>query len=126
MITASDMLSARDFMRRNLVTLSGQTKIIDGVTKLLRHNISGAPVVDDDGRFKGVLSEKCCMNALTDAVEVANDQGLHIERAREFMTAQLITLKPQEDVFEAIDHLLSKRISGAPCLLYTSPSPRDA
>lgn len=116
MITASDMLSARDFMRQNLVTLSGQTKIIDGVAKLLRHNISGAPVVDEDGHFKGVLSEKCCMNALTEAVEVADDQGVHIERAREFMTAQLVTLKPQEDVFDAIDHILSKRISGAPVL----------
>lgn len=108
--------TAEDFMRRKLITLSAETNIIDGVARLLRDNISGAPVVDHEGNYQGVFSEKCCMNALTDTVEVASDVGLHIERAREFMTAHLVTLKPDVDVFEAIDHILSKRISGAPVL----------
>ena len=108
--------TAEDFMRRKLVTLSKQANIIDGVARLLKDNISGAPVVDENDRYLGVFSEKCCMNALTDAVEVANDAGMHVERAREFMTAHLVTLAPDIDVFDAIDHILAKRISGAPVL----------
>ncbi len=108
-----DVKTAADFMRQKLVTLKPDTSIIDGVSRLLKDNISGAPVVGEDGTYQGVFSEKCCMNALTDAVEVADRAGMHIERAREFMTANLITLRPDVDVFEAIDHILAKRISGA-------------
>ena len=112
----TDVKTAQDFMRRNLVTLKSDTNIIDGVSRLLKDNISGAPVVDEDGCYQGVFSEKCCMNALTEAVEIADQAGMHIERAREFMTAKLVTLTPDVDVFDAIDHILSKRISGAPVL----------
>lgn len=106
--------AASDFMRRKLVTLSPETDVFEGVSRLLRDNISGAPVVDKDGNYLGVFSEKCCMNALTEPVEVACEVGLHIVRVREFMTSNLITLRPEMDVFDAIDHILARRISGAP------------
>lgn len=34
--------------------------------------------------------------------------------ARDFMTTRLVTLKPEMDVFKAIDVLVKKKISGAP------------
>tara|TARA_R110002049_G_scaffold50370_3_gene143035 strand:+ start:64024 stop:64959 length:936 start_codon:yes stop_codon:yes gene_type:complete len=112
----NDVRTANDFMRRTLVTLRPEMNVIDGVTKLLKDNISGAPVADADGNYLGVFSEKCCMNALTDTVEIAHAAGMHIETAREFMTCDLVTLSANMDVFDAIDHILSKRISGAPVL----------
>jgi CBS domain-containing protein len=105
---------AEDFMRRKLVTLTPETSICDGVSKLLKDNISGAPVVDEAGNFLGVFSEKCCMNALTEPVEAAADLPIHMPHVREFMTTELITLKPDVDVFDAIDDILQRRISGAP------------
>jgi len=108
--------TANDFMRRKLITLQPDTNVLDGVTRLLKENISGAPVVTDQGTYLGVFSEKSCLNALTDTAEVAHEAGMHIDTARDFMTTDLITLAPEIDVFDAIDHLLSKRISGAPVL----------
>lgn len=108
--------TAGDFMRRKLIVLGTDTNVIDGVTRLLKDNISGAPVVDGERRYLGVFSEKCCMNALTESVEAAREAGATIECARDFMTSKLVTLSAQIDVFEAIDHILSKRISGAPVL----------
>lgn len=109
-----DVKVVEDFMRRKLVTLTPETNVSDGVARLLKDNISGAPVVDSDGRYLGVFSEKCCMNALTEPVEAAVDLPIHMPRVREFMTTELVTLRPQVDVFDAIDHLLGRRISGAP------------
>ena len=108
------MQTAQDFMRRNLVTLQPGTCVLDGVGRLLKHNISGAPVMDDRGEYLGVFSEKCSINALTETVERASEVGMHVVRAREIMTSNLQTLSPDADVFEAIDDILSKRISGAP------------
>jgi CBS domain-containing protein len=110
----SEMKAARDFMRRKLVTLAVDTCVLDGIANLLKHNISGAPVVNSDGDFLGVFSEKCSMNALTTALEVASDAGIFVPRVRAFMKHELVTLTPDVDVFEAIDHLLKHRISGAP------------
>ena len=111
-----EVRTARDFMRSGLVTLLPETPLIDGVTRLLKNSISGAPVVDVRGKYLGVFSEKCSLNAMTDTVEQAIQTGAPIERARDFMTRRLVTLSPDVDVFAAIDHLLAKQISGAPVL----------
>ena len=105
---------ANDFMRRRLVTLSANDDVFGSVAQLLKDNISGAPVVDADNRFLGVFSEKCSMNALTPVVEAASKAGIHVSNVRDFMKCELVTLPPDADVFEAIDHILGRRISGAP------------
>jgi CBS domain-containing protein len=60
-------MSARNVMVTRLVTLSAKTDVFDAIARLLLHRVSGAPVVDEDGRYLGVFSEKCCMRALLDA-----------------------------------------------------------
>ncbi len=111
-----EVKTAADFMRRKLVTLRPETKVVDGVARLLKDNISGAPVVDPSGMYLGVFSEKCCMNAMTETVELAAELRMHVPRVREFMMTNLIALAPEDNVFDAIDHILAKRISGAPVI----------
>ncbi len=108
------VLTASEIMRKKLITLAPETKILDGVALMLRENISGVPVVDRDNRYLGVFSEKSCFRALTQIVEAAGCCGLSIPHVREFMNRHVIFLSPQTDVFEAIEQLLAKRISGAP------------
>ncbi|MFQ5734971.1 MAG: CBS domain-containing protein [Planctomycetaceae bacterium] len=64
-------LVARDIMVTKLVTLSPQMDVFEAIGLLLKHRISGAPVIDDDRRLVGVFSEKCSMRVL---VEAAYDQ----------------------------------------------------
>ncbi len=110
----NDVKVAKDFMRRHLVTLSPTTNVLDGIARLLRDNISGAPVVNDRKKYIGVFSEKGCMRAFTEPVEAASELGIKSPKVREFMKRDLITLSKDQDVFQAIDHILGKRISGAP------------
>ena len=105
-------------MRRKLVTLDPSTNVLDGVSRLVKNNISGAPVVDGNGHYLGVFSEKCSMNALTACVELADVVGMPVERAREIMTSHLVTLNPEVDVFDAIDHILDGSRRG-PDLVFT-------
>lgn len=58
---------AKDFMVKRLVTLTPELDVFQGVKLLLKHRISGAPVVDREGRYLGVFSEKCSMHVLLDA-----------------------------------------------------------
>ncbi|TWU49784.1 CBS domain-containing protein [Rubripirellula reticaptiva] len=112
----SVLLSASEIMRRSLVTLMPNDDVYASVARLLKDGISGSPVVDHQNNYLGVFSEKCSITALTEAVEAAREVGLHVVKVREFMTCELVTLSADTCVFEAIDHLLSRRISGAPVL----------
>lgn len=106
-------------MVTKLVTLSPEKHVYDGIAKLLKHNITGAPVVDRDQNYLGVFSEKCCMRVLGVTAKSASEDGRaagNSVKARDFMTTKLVTLSPETDVFEAIGKLLSHRISGAPVL----------
>ena len=58
---------ARDIMVTKLVTLSPETDVFRGIEILVRHKISGAPVVNSSGSLLGIFSEKSCMQVLIDA-----------------------------------------------------------
>jgi CBS domain-containing protein len=50
-------LKAKDIMSRQLITVSEQTKVKELAELLVRHRISGAPVVDGNGNLVGVVSQ---------------------------------------------------------------------
>ncbi len=58
------VLTARDVMTHSLVTLTPETSIYDAIRKLISKKISGAPVLDSDGKMVGVLSELDCLSVL--------------------------------------------------------------
>ena len=59
----------RDYMAGKLLTLRSDTEILDAVAFLVKHKISGAPVVDNDKHLLGVISEKDCLNLLAKGVD---------------------------------------------------------
>ena len=110
---------AADIMVTKLVTLAPETHVTHGISHLLKHNISGAPVVDADHNYLGVFSEKCCMSVLSVTAQLVHsrdEQFMQKQPARNFMATRLITLTPEMDVFDAIGYLLKNRISGAPVI----------
>lgn len=110
---------ARDIMVTDLMTLQPSVHVCEGLAHLLRHNISGAPVIDEGRKYLGVFSEKCCMSVLTLAAQLASagkDPPAAPVRAKDFMITGLVTLRPEMDVVEGIGQLLKHRISGAPVL----------
>ena len=111
--------TAKEIMVTQLVTLSPDQHVYDGIAGLLKHNITGAPVIDRQHNYLGVFSEKCCMNVLNVMATNACEDDSNIADsipAEAFMTRKLVTLSPEEDVFDAIEKLLNNRISGAPVL----------
>jgi CBS domain-containing protein len=107
----------KDILVTKLVTLTPQTPVFEAIGRLLRANVTGAPVIDDEENYLGVFSEKCCMKILSAAARAAVARGVGLERlpcARNVMVTHLVTLTPEMDAFEAIDLLLKHRVSGAP------------
>ncbi|MGQ9920608.1 MAG: CBS domain-containing protein [Desulfobacca sp.] len=51
------MLQARDIMTTKVITVSPHTPVLDLARLLAEHKINGAPVVADDGRLVGVVTQ---------------------------------------------------------------------
>ena len=83
-------VTARDFMVTRLVTLRPDMDVIQAVRLLLKNRISGAPVVDSDGTYLGVFSEKCSMSVLLDAAY----EQLPSNEVRAFMDTEAQTIQP--------------------------------
>lgn len=51
------MLKAKDIMTRDVITVKPDATIEDLARLLVKHGISGVPVVDDKGTLKGIVTE---------------------------------------------------------------------
>ncbi len=94
----------RECMARKLLTLKSDTEILDAVAFLLKHKISGAPVVDDDKHLVGVISEKDCLNLLAKGVRGNVPHG----SIAEFMTTEVETMSPDVDLYYAAGLFLKR------------------
>jgi CBS domain-containing protein len=52
------MLKARDIMTKDVVSVRRDTPILKAIELLIKNEITGMPVVDDDMTLLGILSEK--------------------------------------------------------------------
>ncbi|UCH34833.1 MAG: CBS domain-containing protein [Armatimonadota bacterium] len=50
-------VEARDLMTRDVITVTPETPVSEIAKLLSEHNISGVPVVDEDGKLRGIISE---------------------------------------------------------------------
>jgi predicted transcriptional regulator len=108
--------TGRDIMVTKVWQLRPDQSALEGVAWLLKHQITGAPVVEDRF-FRGMFSEKCSLSLFSAAATGLSSQtGRAVEgpNVLSFAARDVTTLRPEEEVFDAIGKLLQSRISGAP------------
>jgi CBS domain-containing protein len=108
-------LRARDFMQTDILTVSMETSILDVHRMFIEEEIHGAPVVDDDGAVRGVVSTLDLLRAVSDDAEPARSAYFHVERwsvpeqlpertgelvAADIMTRELVSVLPDMPIAE--------------------------
>ncbi|MCA9213022.1 MAG: CBS domain-containing protein [Planctomycetales bacterium] len=71
MQTQSTSRLVHDVMQSNVVTLKPDALLADVASTFMRHGISGAPIVDDQGKCVGVISITDIANAVSDEPRIA-------------------------------------------------------
>ena len=121
--------TAREIMVRSLVTLSPEMTAVAAAERLLEREISGAPVVDPDGRLLGLLSEFDCLQAVASA-EYEMDSHDAVETVAELMTRECHTVSPDIDLFGLAHEFVRLRVRRFPVVeegrLLGQVSRRDA
>lgn len=91
---ATQPVVARDIMVRRLITFRPEMDLFDAIESLLKNRISGAPVVDDEGTYLGVFSERSSISLLLSAAY----DGAPTNRIASFVDRDAETIHPETDL----------------------------
>lgn len=105
--------TAEQIMTTSLITFRPETPISEAMSVLLGKRISGAPVIDDEGRLEGILSELDCLRVLSSDEFYADDQE-GMGRVRDFMTRKCTTITPATDLYGIAHYFLTKGMRRLP------------
>jgi predicted transcriptional regulator len=83
-------------METKYVTLKPDMAITEAVCILMEQRVTGAPVVDEEGRVIGLLAEKQCLTSLLNGAYDQMPTGI----VKEFMLQDFVAVPPDMGVFE--------------------------
>jgi CBS domain-containing protein len=129
---ASKVMKVSDVMTCGVISVAPETDVHDAAELMLKHRISGAPVIDRDGRLVGVVSEGDFLrraetgterkktpwyDAFFGSGEAASAYArAHGLKVRDVMTAKPITVGEDTPLHEVVDLMERHRIKRLPVL----------
>ncbi|MCP4906902.1 MAG: CBS domain-containing protein [bacterium] len=111
----NQILTARDLMSTSLVTFRQEQTILDAIQALTKYGVSGGPVIDDEGRFIGILSELDCLRMLAsdEFYQEEQEEGALVSQ---FMTSGGKTIPPDLGIYAISHYFLTTSIRRLPVL----------
>jgi CBS-domain-containing membrane protein len=92
---------AADIMTTNVITANKNMALTDVIALLLRWHISAMPVVDDDDRMVGIVSE-------IDLVNLTFDGNARDTTVEEIMVKEIVSFGPDANLADLV-HTFSKK-----------------
>jgi len=93
------MLRAKDVMTENIISVRKDTPIYEAVELMVKHGISGMPVVEDDMTLVGILSEKDVI------ILVYGKEDDENKTVNDFMTQPAVHFDENESLLDICDFL---------------------
>ena len=104
--------SIKEFMAKQLITFQSDTPIETAMESFLENKISGAPVLNNQGKLVGVLSEKDCMRTLFESSYYNNLGGL----VTAYMSTDLKTINKHDTLSNVADEFIKSRFRRFPVM----------
>jgi CBS domain-containing protein len=111
-------MNAADIMTSDVLTINGDASVLDAARILLRHRVSGLPVVDWNGKLVGVLTEGDLLRRAETGTERRRQHWLelllgpgraaadyahaHARKVSELMSDQVVSIGPQTALEDAV------------------------
>ncbi len=109
------ILSARDLMCTSLLTFRPDQTILEATQSLMKHGVSGGPVVDEDEQLVGVLSELDCLRMLA-SDEFYQEQQEEGALVSQIMTSGGKTIPPDLGIYAISHYFLTMPIRRLPVI----------
>lgn len=123
-------MNAADIMTRDVLTMHGETSVLDAARTMLRHRVSGLPVVDWTGKLIGVVTEGDLMRRAETGTQhqrshwlelllgpgraAADYTAAHARKVSEVMTDRVISIAPDTPLEQAVGLMERHKIKRLP------------
>ncbi len=97
--------TARDYMSRKFVTFTPDMDVLEATDLMVRHGISGGPVVDRTGNLVGVISEIDCLRTAKQGAYHGSGGG----RVKEVMRTEFISVDVDDSIMHVAKLLLDTK-----------------
>jgi CBS domain-containing protein len=95
------MVTAREIMTRNVVTVQESTPIYKAIELLAEYDITGMPVVDENQSLRGVITEQDVMNLFYDESSLLfSNQDEQKKTVKDVMTKPAIFFDEYESILD--------------------------
>ncbi len=102
------------YMAKHVVSFRPEQSIFDAIDRMLEHNISGGPVLNEKGDIIGILSTKDCLKIMVD--ESQNNQNNNKGVVEDYMTNEVITVDVSSNVLDVANMFLSSNFRRYPVI----------
>jgi CBS domain-containing protein len=85
------MVKAQEVMNTNVITIGRDEDLCEAVRSMVLNNVTGLPVVEEDGTLAGIITEK-------DVLTMLSDVPCRPARVADFMTTKVVCFDQQDDL----------------------------
>ena len=103
------MIKARDIMTTDVITVSKNTSTFEAMKLMVKNNITGLPVVSDDMRLLGIVSEK-------DMLKLLYSPQSEPQSVAECMTSDVVSFDENEELTDVCECLIKNNFMRVPIL----------
>jgi len=101
------MFEVRSVMTTDVIAVRKNATVTKAMEMLRKHNVTGLPVVNEDGTVAGIISEK-------DVLEFLHDIDDITYTVEDFMTPDVVTFSENANLIDICDLLLKKHFRRVP------------
>ncbi|MGS2738445.1 CBS domain-containing protein [Sinomicrobium sp. M5D2P17] len=92
-------IAVADYMTRKLITFTPEQCLLEVMEAFMKHKITGAPVIDDNGKLIGIISDSDCMKQISEGRYF--NMPIGDMTVRKYMSSEVMTIQGDVSIFDA-------------------------
>jgi predicted transcriptional regulator len=103
----SEQIKVSDYMTRNLIVFNPKQSVLEVMNQLIKHRISGGPVVNENHELIGIISEGDCIKQISESRYY--NQPMENINVEEHMVKDVETINGDMNIFDAAEKFLQSK-----------------
>jgi len=109
-----ESVKVAQFMTKRPVTFKPEMPVAKAVEKLLKSKQTGGPVIDEQGKLVGFISEQDCIRLMLETIYHCEDIGI----VRDVMRTDVLAVTPDHSILELAQQMMREKPKLYPVIEY--------